>query len=141
MHTCSVSNVVLFANQYFSLSNRETRTRTSSLQCALVSKTLCHLSMHCRFVRPGTSAAISTQFLPLCFSTALISFLSSSVNHLPVVRSLIRTILGSKAYCHLFQHCFFVRPGISAAIAFHLVPANFSAARNRSSSSSAVHLP
>jgi hypothetical protein len=124
----------------FSLSFREVRTRTPSLQYALVSDNLCHLSIHCRFVRPGTSAAISIQFLPFCFSTALTSLVSSSVNHAPV-RSLVRTMLGSKAYCHLFQHCFFVRPRISAAIAFHLVTANCSAARNSLSSSFAVHLP
>jgi hypothetical protein len=32
-------------------------------------KLSCHLPLHCSFVLTGTSAAIASQLLPLCFST------------------------------------------------------------------------
>jgi hypothetical protein len=73
-----------------------------------------HLLQHCLLVRPGTSAAISTQFLPPCVCTAAASLMTSTAVHFPV-RPLARSMLGSETFFHLLLHCFFVRPGTSAA--------------------------
>jgi hypothetical protein len=56
-----------------------------------------HLSQHCFFVRPRTSAVIETQFLPPCVCTAANSLTSSSPFHLPV-HPFTRSMLGSKVF-------------------------------------------
>jgi hypothetical protein len=78
----------------------------------LGSMTLCHLLRHCLFIRPGTSAAIATQFLPPYVCTASFRFLSSSADHVPLARSM----LASKTLRFLLLHCFCDRPWTRAAI-------------------------
>jgi hypothetical protein len=65
-------------------------TSTASSVFLELFRTLCHLLRHCILDRPGTSAAISPQFLPPCVCTAFFSLLSSSSDHLPCVHSLGR---------------------------------------------------
>jgi hypothetical protein len=71
-------------------------------------------------VRPGTSAAIVPQFLPLCVVTTFFSLMSSTAVLLPV-RPVARSMLETDVPCHLSRHCIFVRPGTSAAIASQLI--------------------
>jgi hypothetical protein len=87
---------------------------SSLLEC----RALGHLVLHCIFVRPGTSAAIAARSSSLCFSTASVSVLSSSVVHLPA-RAVVSSLLESKAlcHCHLFLRCVFDPPGNRAATA------------------------
>jgi hypothetical protein len=104
---------------------------------------LCHLLLHCRFVRPGTSSEIAAQSVPLCFSTASLSVMSSSVVHIPV-RAIVSFffLLESKIQFHRCQHCCcFARPGTSSEIAAQSSPLYFSTASFSALSSSAVHLP
>jgi hypothetical protein len=75
----------------------------------------------CLCVRPRTSAAILSQFLPPCVCTAFLSLMSSSSAHLPV-RPGVRSMLGSKTRCHLCRHCVSARPGTSAATAPQFLP-------------------
>jgi hypothetical protein len=79
---------------------------------------LSHLLRHCFCVRPGICSAIAFQFLPPCSRTPSFKFLSSSAVHLPA-----RAVVGSNTNlsCHLLRHCFCVRPGTSAVIAFQLL--------------------
>jgi hypothetical protein len=112
--------------------------------CAVVSsflqtKARCHLCINCWFVRPGSSAAVATHFLPLCFSTISFSSTSSSFVHLPL-RAAVAWLLGSKAQYHLPLHWLFVRPGTSAAIAAQFLPLYMSTASFSVLSSSFVHL-
>jgi hypothetical protein len=101
----------------------------------LESKTSTHLFQHCRFARPGTSAEIATQFLPLCFSTASFSVLSSSVVHLPL-RAVVSSLLESKVLYHLFNHCVLFDPKPARKSS----PLYFSTAPFSVLSSSVVHL-
>jgi hypothetical protein len=84
-------------------------------------KTLFHLFQHCFFVRPGTSAAIAAQSLPLCVFTESFNFLSSSSDHLPA-RAVVGSMFSAKPSCHLCRHSLFVRPGTNAAIAAQSLP-------------------
>jgi hypothetical protein len=59
-----------------------------------------HFILRCLCVRPGTSATIPSQLLPLCACTAFFSLRSSPSVHLPV-RPAVMAILGSKAQRHL----------------------------------------
>jgi hypothetical protein len=72
---------------------------------------------------PGTNATITPQFLPQCVCTASFSLMSSSLVLSPFLHTFIRPVdVGFKTSFHLFQHCFFVRPGTSAAIASQFLP-------------------
>jgi hypothetical protein len=77
---------------------------------------LCHRLVHCTFVRPGTSTAISIQFLPPCLCTTSFRRLSSSAVHLPARPGVWSVLMESKFLCHRLEHCVSVRPGSSAAI-------------------------
>jgi hypothetical protein len=103
----------------------------------LETKVSCHLMRHCFFVRPETSAAIAFQFLPSYARTASFNCSSSSAVHFPA-----RAVFGSKlaTASHLLRHCSFVRPGISAAIAFQFLPPFSRTTTFNFLSSSAVHL-
>jgi hypothetical protein len=106
----------------------------------LGSKTSFHLSRHCCLVRSGTSAAIATQFSPLCVCTASFSLMSSYSDHVPV-RLFDRSILGSKTSFHLSRHCCLLRSGTSAAIATQFLLPSVSTASFNFLSPSDVHLP
>jgi hypothetical protein len=69
---------------------------SSLLEC----RVLCHLPLHCVFVRPGTSLEIADQSLPLCFFTASVSVLSSSAAHLPF-RAVVSMFFECRVLCHL----------------------------------------
>jgi hypothetical protein len=105
------------------------------------SRHLANLRRHCFLVRPGPSAEIATQSLPPCVCTASFSLLSSTAVHLPVRTGGLRSMLGSKASRHLFQHCFCIRPGTSAAIAPQFLAPCVCTASFSLMSSTAVHLP
>jgi hypothetical protein len=147
-------NCILYSNQYSSSRDIIATTASFSLLSSpsadvpvrplawstLGFKTLCHLLIHCKIDRLGTSVAIAAQSLPPCVSAASFSLLSSSAVHLPA-RVVVGSILGSKKLCHLFQDCFFVRPGINAVIMAQSLPPCVSTASFNLLSSSAVHLP
>jgi hypothetical protein len=80
-----------------------------STRSILGSKTLCHLSLHCFFVRPGISAEIATQSMPTCVCTASFSLMSSTAFHLPA-RAFVGSMLRAKVPCHLLRYCVIVRP-------------------------------
>jgi hypothetical protein len=106
----------------------------------LQSKASSHLCRHCDLVRPGTSAEIATQSLSPCVCTPSFSLLSSTAVHLPV-RPLVRSMLGSKASCHLCRHWVFVRHGTRAAITPQSLPPHVRTASLSLLSSTADHLP
>jgi hypothetical protein len=62
----------------------------------LGSKESSHLSQHWIFVRPGTSAAIVSQFLPPCTRTASFNILSMSAVYLPT-RAVVWSTLETNA--------------------------------------------
>jgi hypothetical protein len=98
-----------------------------------------HLFQHCFFVRPGTRSEMFFQFLPPCICTASFSLLSSTAIHVPL-RLAARSMLISKASCHLLQHCILVRPETSAAIESQFFPPCACTASFSLMSSSSVHL-
>jgi hypothetical protein len=71
-------------------------------------KASCHLSRHCFFVRPGTSAVIAAQFLPPCVCTESFSLMSSSSVHVPA-RLVAPSMLGSRASSPFRRHCLSIR--------------------------------
>jgi hypothetical protein len=85
-----------------------------------------HLTRHCCSPRPGTISAILPHFLPPYSRTASFCPLSSSAVHLPNASAhcAVSEIWGKfpSVPTHFFQHCFFVRPGTSAAISPQLPP-------------------
>jgi hypothetical protein len=66
----------------------------------LETKILFHLLRHCFLVRPGTSFEIAAQSSPLCFFSASVSALSSSVVHLHA-RAIVSSLLESNTVFHL----------------------------------------
>jgi hypothetical protein len=95
------------------------------------------VSRHCVLVRPGTSVATATQFLP-CVCTASFSLMSSSSNHF-LLCALSQPMLGS-TFFHLSRHCVLDRPGTSVATANQFLPCVCTASFSLMSSS-ANHLP
>jgi hypothetical protein len=93
------------------------------------------------FVRPGTSAATSSQLLPPCVCTEFFRLMSSFFIHVPLHPFALRTMLGSNTSFHLFRHCFCVRPGTIAAILFQFLPPCVCTEFFSLLSSSSVHLP
>jgi hypothetical protein len=111
----------------------------SVVSSLLEDRALCHLCLHCCFVQPGTSAAIAAHPSSLCLSTASFSLPSSCFVRLPA-RAVVSSLLLYRASCHLFVHCFAVRPGTSEAIAVQSLILCFFTASVSVLSSSFVHL-
>jgi hypothetical protein len=106
----------------------------------LGSKYLFHLLQHCRFVRPGTSAAITAQsFQTPSICTASFNLSSSSGVYLPV-RVVVRTIRASRASFHLLRHCTHARPRTNVAIANQFLPLCICTTSFNLPSSSAAHV-
>jgi hypothetical protein len=115
-------------------------TKCAAVSSFLESKILCHLRVHCFFVRPGTSAEMSSQFLPLCFSTASFSLQSSSFVHLPIHVQSFRRPQSRPRHRTIYSYTVFSLDPKRAEIAVQSLPLCFSTASFSVLSSSFVHL-
>mmetsp|Transcript_4754 Transcript_4754/g.14192 ORF Transcript_4754/g.14192 Transcript_4754/m.14192 type:complete len:269 (-) Transcript_4754:195-1001(-) len=96
---------------------------------------LCHLSLHCLPILPGSFSAITLHFFGPCSLTREMIFLSSSGVHGPLMRS------GFSTFCHRWRHWTSLLSVKYSAIFFQFFPSHCCTALLKISSSSFVQPP